>query len=300
MQHRREGIALLITVMFVIVITVAIGIGLKQVNVASDVVQEENFMYQSNIIVEDILNILKNSPEIQAAVENNSSAALNMLLAQAAFIPFDLDGVDVIMKIKSARAKLNPNILDTNNTEAFQTYFSSHGVNTQYVDILKDSMGHVKEDNSYYSNIFDTHPYLFRDYIASAKQLSMINDFYEREYNDNSLDKIDFKNLFYYSKDKNSSVDLNYATVPVWELMLGCPKERAELLASGGGVYESDADLELSDDEKHNLQKFAGKYDFYEPILLVELEIRQDNVSASISFEYNIENKKGSNFVYEI
>jgi len=300
MQDKRQGIALLITVMFVIVITVAIGVGLKQVNVASDVVQEENFMYQSNIIVEDILNILKNSPEIQAAVENNSSSELNILLSQTAFIPFDLHGIDVIMKIKSARAKINPNILDANNTDVFQEYFTTYGVNSQYVDILKDSSGGIREDNSYNSNIFDTKPYLFRDYIASAKQLETINDFYEREFNDNSLQKIDFENLFYYSKDKKVSVDLNYATVPVWELMLGCQKERAELLAAGGGTYESDADLDLSDDEKHNLQKFAGKYDFYEPILLVKLEIRQKSVSASISFEYNVKNKKGSNFVYEI
>lgn len=97
--------------MFVIVITVAIGYGLKQVNDASKTVKEENFLYQSNIIVEDILNILKNSKELQASVENNASSDLYLLLSQASFIPFEYEGVEILLKMKSARAKFNPAML---------------------------------------------------------------------------------------------------------------------------------------------------------------------------------------------
>jgi len=298
MQQKRSGIALLITVMFVIVITVAIGFGLKQVNKASALVAQENFMYQSQVIIEDVLTILKTSQEIQLAADTNSSDALFLLISQAGFIPFESNGLEIILKIKSARAKFNPAQLDENRTVLLKRYMNNYRVNSEYVDILLDNIGGVKEDNSYNSRIFDEKPYLFRDYIASAKHLKEINDFYTKEYNDNALVEIDFDNLFYYSRDTNLSIDLNYVTTEVWEMMLTTSKERAELLNAGMGSYTSVEDLNLNDDELRNLSMY--KYSFFEPILSVELELMQNGVSSKVSFEYDIQKKKGSNFVYEI
>lgn len=298
MKPPRSGIALLITVMFVIVITVAIGYGLKQVNSAATVVKQENFMYQSNILVEDILHILKTSKEVQAAVDANSSEALYMLISQAAFIPFESHGVEMTLKIKSARAKFNPAELDTNNTEQMKLFMNNYNVNNQYVDILVDNINGIKEDNSYNSTIFDEHPYLFRDYIASSEHLKIINDFYTKEYNDNALSKIDFDNLFYYSSDRNISIDLNYATLEVWELLTGAQKERAEVLSAGGGSYTKVGDVGLNDDELASIKHF--KTSFYEPILDVEVEIRQNDLISNIHFEYNIKTKKGSNFAFKL
>ncbi len=298
MQHSRSGIALLITVMFVIVITVAIGYGLKQVNSAATAVKQENFIYQSNIIVEDLLRILQTSPEIQAAVDTNSSEALFLLISQAAFIPFESHGLEMVLKIKSARAKFNPAQIDANNTEQIKLFMNNYNINNQYVDILRDNINGIKEDNSYNSRIFDEHPYLFRDYIASSEHLKIINDFYTKEYNDNSLSKIDFDNLFYYSSDRNMSIDLNYATPEVWEMLAGVQKERAEVLTANGGFYTKYEDLGLNDDELENLKHF--KTSFYEPILDVEVEIRQNGLLSNIHFEYNIKTKKGSNFAFKL
>ena len=284
--------------MFVIVITVAIGYGLSQVNKASATVKEENFMYQSNILVEDILHILKTSPEIKAAVDTNSSEALFLLISQAAFIPFTSHGVEITLKIKSARAKFNPAQIDVNNTDQVKLFMNSYNINGEYVDILADNIGKIKEDNSYNSRIFDEHPYLFRDYIASSEHLKIINDFYAKEYNDNSLSKVDFDNLFYYSSDRNMSIDLNYATPEVWELLTGAQKERAELLNTGGGSYTKVEDIGLNDDELANLKHF--KTSFYEPILDVEVEIRQNGMISNIHFEYNIKTQKGSNFAFKL
>lgn len=304
MQRSKSAIALLITVMFVIVITVAIGFGLKQVNDASSVVKSENFLYQSSMIVEDILHILKTSPDVQRVIENNSSSDFYAFLAQAAFIPFEVNGLDIVMKLSSARGEFNPNALiesgkiQKERVAILKRYFNMHMVNSDYVDILLDNMSKVKVDNSYNSRIFDANPSLFRDYIASSKHLQKINDFYAQEYNDNSLKNINFKNLFYFSSDANSTIDLNYATPEVWEMMLGCDKERAEELSAGGGGYENEADLDLQPEELLNLQKFQVGY--FEPIVQVEINIMQNSSDAKVRFEYNIREKKGSNFVYEI
>lgn len=296
-KEGKNGIALLVTVMFVIVITVAIGFGLSQVNRAAQILKDEGFSYQTSIIIEDVLNILKSSPDIARVADSNTSEELYTLLSQASLIPFKSSGVEIVLKLHSARAKFNPAGLDTKTTEALREYINSKMINSQYVEILLDSMSGIKADNSYNSAIFDENPYLFRDYIASSKHLEQINDFYIREFNDNSLKNVAFENLFYFSPDKNSTIDLNYATTEVWELMLGTTQERAEYLAQNAGAYDAES-LELDADELVNLSRFKTSY--LEPILLVEIEIKQNDSSAYISFEYDIKKKKGSNFVYEI
>jgi len=295
--HRR-AIALLVTVMFVMLITVAIGIGLKQVNEASDLVQKENFLYQSSIIVEDILSILQNSPDIKQVAENNSSEEFYIFVSQAAFIPFEIDGLEILMKIKSARSKFCISSFNAARVDAMKRYLDNYQINNQYVDILVDNMSKIKEDNSYNSNIFDAKPYLFRDYLASEKHLREINNYYMQEYNDDALKKIDFEQLLYYSDDANMSIDLNFATPEVWELMLGTTRDRAEFLAEGGGSYTALADLNLDADEKERLAKF--KTSFFEPIIFVELEITQNGADSKITFEYDIREKKGRNFTYDI
>ncbi|MEA1983382.1 MAG: hypothetical protein U9N39_07550, partial [Campylobacterota bacterium] len=241
---------------------------------------------------------LKTSPDIARVADSNSSDELFILLSSASFIPFESSGVEIILKLESARAKFNPALLDANTTEAFVDYLNNKMVNSQYLDILLDNVSGVKEDNSYNSAIFEENPYLFRDYVVSKKHLEKINDFYASEYNDNSLANINFENLFYFTADENISVDLNYATTEVWELLLGTTPERAEFLATNAGAYSDDASLNLDDSELERLKKF--KYSFFEPIVLVKIEISQNESSSNIEFEYDIKNKKGSNFVYEI
>jgi hypothetical protein len=104
--------------------------------------------------------------------------------------------------------------------------------------------------------------------------------------------------LFYYSSESNISIDLNYATPVVWELLLGTTKERAEFLSDGMGSYTKLSDLNLDDDEKENLAKFRTSY--FEPLIFVEIEIMQETMQSKISFEYDIKKKEGYNFAYEI
>ncbi len=298
MKRSRSAIALLITVMFVIVITVAIGYGLKQVNSASSIVKEEKFIYQSSIIVEDVLNILKTSPDIASVIDTNSSSDFYIFMSQASFIPLQISGFDIVLKISSARSKFNPKQLNIKNIDSMRLFMSNHNVNSQYVDLLLDSISGIKEDNSYNSTIFDENPYLFRNSIASLEQIQEINKFYTQEYNDPSLKNIDFNELFYFSSESNISIDLNYATPLVWELLLGTTKERAEFLSDGMGSYTQLSDLNLDRDEEENLKNFKTSY--FEPLLFVEIEIMQENMKSNISFEYDIKKKEGYNFAYEI
>ena len=296
---KRKGIALLITLMFVIVITVSLGYALTQVNNASDTLKQEKFLYQTSFIVEDVLRMLKNAPQVQEIVDSNSSESLGLLLTQSMYIPLNLEDTKLVLKISSARSKFNPKNFTVKNLPIMKQYLNVNMVNSEYGDILFDAISGIKDDNSYNSRIFDENPNLFRDYIVSSAHLKQINNFYTKEYNDDALKNIDFDQLFCYGEDTNTSVDLNYATAELWEMMTGTNKERAsELQANGFGAYASFEDLGLNTTELASLKKF--KTSFFEPILFIELDIQKDKNQAKISFEYDIAQKKGSNFVYEI
>ncbi|MDQ7066926.1 MAG: hypothetical protein Q9M40_02370 [Sulfurimonas sp.] len=77
------------------------------------------------------------------------------------------------------------------------------------------------------------------------------------------------------------------------------PQKREQLsLRQGQGFIEKPTDLNLNSEEKFRLSKY--KTSFFEPYILVSIEIIDGTNTSNIIFEYDIKNKKGSNFVYEI
>ena len=297
----RKGIALLITLMFVMIISVAIGYGLSQMKQASKIVQNEDLIYKSSMVLNDVLTILKTSPDVNRLADENSSADLYTFFQTAEYLPLELANEKVIISLKSARSKLNINLLNKKNENLFRNYFNRYMVGSSYVDILKECMrkNQAKDEyNNYSSRLFDEHPTLFRDYIASKAHLEKINAFYIKEYGDTNLKVVPFDELFDYRADLNELIDLNYATAAVWQLILDSSKERAEILAQGAGSYESLKDLNLTPQEKINISKF--KTTFFAPYILVNIEIiRQESVSK-IAFVYDIKLKRGYDFVFEV
>ena len=296
----------MITLFFIMAISVALGVSLKQVNDATKATQKQNFLLQESVILDDVLGMLKKSTDLDAITQEESPEALSTFLAMAGFLPLSSSGIDVLIELKSARSKLNVNSLASLDgvrkvprVEALRNFLLLYDVNRQYVEILLDNMGKVKPDNSYNSDIFSEKPYLFRDYISSLKHLYEINDFYARTYNENSLEKIEFENLFYFSKLRDEyKLDVNYASEETWRLLVGCDEARAEQLRFGGGAYSKLEDLGLSVEEAASLSAFDVSY--YEAKLDVRVRVKRGSTSSNIRFEYDMNTKKGSNFGYEI
>jgi len=304
-MKKRNAIALMITFFFIMAISVVLGLSLKYLNNATGEVQKENFTLQTSLILDDVLNILKTSADLDAIVKENSKDALYVFLAEASFIPFESNGVSIVIELKSARSMVNINTLvDVNATvysdrrRSLEEYFINYNVNSEYINMLVDNMSKIKEDMSYNSAIFNEKPYLFRDYIASREHLKIINDFYSKSYNDNSLSKIDFENLFYFSTDREYVIDLNYINAEIWRLLIRCDELRAEELSIGSGSYEKLEDLGLNEAEELALKHF--NVSFYEPYLDVNVKISEGSSTANIRFEYDMKTKQGSNFVYDI
>lgn len=293
----KNAIALLITIFFIMLITVSVGMSLKYVNEGTKSVHSETFLLQSRMVVEDVLKILKDSKSI---AEIESAETLHMFI-NSIVPPLHSSGLNVIIEVKSARAKIHPTSLQNEKREvAFKEFLEKRQIDLSYASMLLDLVSGVKEDGGYNTDIFNKNTYLFRDFISSYKQLDALDIIYKKRYRNNNIDAFNTRELFYATtrSEGNYTIDINYATPQVWELMLKCSKERALVLSEHEFAYTSLADLSLVPKESLALANFD--VDFYQPYLEVLITIEEGKSSAEVRFEYNIETKKGSNFVFTI
>jgi len=300
-KKMRSAIALMITLFFVMALSVSIGLGLKYVKEGAKSVNEEQFLIQTRSFLADFLTMLRKAPQV---ANINSADTLSLFLSEASLIPLSSGDTNVIIEIGSARDKISPEIFNTKaKRTAFLSFLSRKGVNIEYLNILDDIMGGIKVDGSYKSDIFTNRPTLFRNYIASKQQLEEADAFYTETFHEQNLKNIRPTELFYTSAESNATnykMDLNYVKPIVWELLLGCDKQRAEDLSANAGDYANIKDLGLNRDEKLALLRFHQNISYYQPFISVKITIIKDDAKAVITFEYNLESKKGSNFVMEV
>lgn len=301
----RRAIALLLTLFFIILITISLGVGLGYMKKMTSMTQQEQFMIQSRTLVDDFLTMLKSSKELQnLAGEDNNTQGFYDFLSAYSTLPLANDAMDVLIELSSARSKLNPNSLISSDTtlqtkrfDALKNYLSRNNADPLYADIMLDVLN---TDAAYYtqSDIFQIYPSLPKGLLFSKAQQEILTTFFTNRYHDTSLHAIDFEKIFIYSKDPQTKIDLNVASPELWSLISGCDLLRAQQLAQRSTPCSDLECFELLDEEKERLKLFA--YSFYEPILQIKLTLRQNEMRAYISFEYDVKQKKGSNFVYQI
>ncbi|QFR48372.1 hypothetical protein FJR48_00975 [Sulfurimonas lithotrophica] len=306
----KKGIALLITLFFIMAITISIGIGFKYVNEAKATIKDENFLLQTNIIIDDVLTFLKNSQELKLIKDDDSGEAFDIFLAQSEFIPFEIEDIKVVISIKSARRKVNLNDLlelevvdnqeEPKQLQQFKSFLSGYNVNLSYVDMLRDSVSKYDINYAPSTGILEAKPDIFRDYIASYEHLDEINEYYKNTYYENYLSAINFKDIFYVgktgSKDNNTTqsdycIDNLYMTAWTRHMLEGITLEAAQEY-----IPEDANDSNLSEIQGFKLCDSTESRMFLD----VGLEIIQGKKTANISFEYDIKQTKGYNFSYEI
>jgi len=312
MRLSKRGIALLITLFFIIAITLAVGIGLKQVNEARSEIEKENFMIQSRVILDDVLKILSKMSKDYDAQNDTDGEGFYTFLEVSSFIPFESSGIKSSIEISSARSKLNINtIADANlsTKEVLESYFESRMIGIEYVDMLFDVIRGKRLEDDYKTNIVYEKPLLFKEsnnYISSYENLKEINEFYKLSYHENKIDKINFKNLFYFSKDANYSLDLNCMSDSVIDTIWASDvvyvedDEKKEEDEEQNSNCDVSFCASLSEEEKSNLKSKYNATCIPQRYINVVVSVVQNKQRARIMFEYNMESKKGSNFVYEL
>ena len=173
-------------------------------------------------------------------------------------------------------------------------------VESDYLNILLDVSGGISPDWTYLSGIFYEKSNLYRDYIVSLEHLEEINDFYTKRYIDNTLSSINFEKLFYFSKPSiNYKIDLNCVTVDTLEVLLA-DKNRAMQLVPNKDVGCSSFICDSLYDYERERLKTLGAECKVQKYIDVTVEVMQNDQNTKIGFEYDMNTKRGYNFVYEI
>jgi len=285
----RKAIALLLTVFFIMAITLSIGIALKYIKNTQNDISSEMFLYQSSMVFNDVVKMLKNSKDLNQIKDEDS---LKLFLENSSSIPFKSHGLELDIEINSARGRVNANIFNNQNRlDRLKAYLSQKGIDIEYANMLSDLQSGIKIDGSYNTDIFEIYPELFRDYISSYEELRFLNQIYINRFHSNIIEKLDVENFFYISKDKDTAIDLNFASKDVFRFLTGCGEERAIELTQGD--YKNMQDLKLTKERKKEIAKF--KISFYEPILDVKISVRQGKNRVKMQFEYDITKKSINN-----
>ena len=297
-QQYRPGVALLITLFFIIAITAAVGVSLMNLKKSGDELHEARFLLQSSAVVEDIIALMSEADKLGVVSDAES---LNIFLLTAGFIPLELKELLVKIEITSAMGHMNINALSSSKElqEALIVYMSRFNVQDAYYmnDLILDCTGGHKE--VYKTNIFDEMPELYRERIVSKRHFEKVIDFYVRERHDNAVANLPWDELVRFDDSNATRLDVNYITPALWQMLLPNVDEQTLLdLSSGAMTYVSVDDLGLSADDRTTLTKL--KLSFYEPIVHMDIEIFENNSTAHVAFDYDLSTKKGKHFEFGI
>ena len=304
-RQQRSGIVLLITLFFIITITVIVGVSLKQLQEANSQLQENRFLAQSAITLEDVLKMVGQAERFG---DINDTLSLNLFLTEAAMIPVETGQLSGMITLQSARERIDINTLKDSKPlrTTLERYLSEsmQVADARYlVYLLMDCMGGFREEG-YSTDIFDRQPWMYRDRIVNKMHFDQILDFYVQSRRDPSVYKVPWEQLIRFGDTKSVNIlDANYLTPELWAMLLVDKypsSDELETLAHPAEPYESVADLPLSEETAQMLAEEFG-LGFYAPVVDVKLMLQEGEThQAAISFEYDLKTKKAGRFDYAI
>ncbi len=293
----RHGIALMITLFFIIAITAAVGISLSQFTQAKLSRNDNGFLVQTAVILDDVMTFVRNDARINSVEDAKSMASL---VQYASLIPIKSNGLEVTVRVNSAYHAPNINTLGHSKVlqEALKDYCYANQVrDVEYLlDLLRDSMD--AEDGPR-TNLLDTLPWMRHERIADMDHLQQILDYYVLNRRDDSVNAIAWREIVRFDEQNSTAMDLNQLSPEAWRLVAPAMiDEKVKHLVRYRGNFESYADLELDEDTQEKIEALDGR--FYMPVLHIALDIRQADNKAVIEFEYEIETKKARIIKYEV
>ena len=297
-MQKRSGVALLITLFFIIAITAAVGVSLINIQRSGKALHEARFLLQSGAVIEDVLSLMSEADKLGSV---SDAETLELFLLTAGFIPLELKELLVKIEITSTMGHININSLAHVPAfqEAFIAYMARFNVQDAYYmnDLLVDCMGGYKD--VYKTNIFDELPELYRDRIVSKRHFNKVLDFYVRERHDYSVKKIPWDALIRFDEANATVLDANYIEPALWQMLLPqLQEEQAVSLADNDTLYSTLQDLDITEEERQSLSPFSLGY--FAPTVHLDIEIMENNSTAHVSFDYDMSTKKGKHFEFGI
>ena len=120
-MQKRSGVALLITLFFIIAITAAVGVSLINIQRSGKALHEARFLLQSGAVIEDVLSLMSEADKLGSV---SDAETLELFLLTAGFIPLELKELLVKIEITSTMGHININSLA--GVPAFQEAFIAY------------------------------------------------------------------------------------------------------------------------------------------------------------------------------
>ena len=295
---RRRAIALMVTLFFIMAISVVVGVSLLLVKKGRTVASGYTMLAQSALALEDVLAWIESS----AAVKHVSDpVTFGQMIDAMAAVPLEIEGVHVTVRVEGAGGAVNINALSASPDlqERFRQYLARHHVkDTDYlIDLLLDCMEGDKPH--YRTTIIDANPQLYRERIAGIGHLEQILAFYSQERYDPAAMQLDWQALVRFDEHNATSVDLNQISAEALGMLLPrSPHAAIEAMLANRLPYESFDALPLDDEAKAQLQDLGGV--FYLPHLRISLAISTPTERAEIVFDYDLETRRVRMVTYAI
>jgi hypothetical protein len=300
---QRNGVVLLMTLFFIIAITLVIGVSLTQVETAREELGDSRFLAQSAMTVEDVLAMM---PQTERFGTISDAASLNLFLTMLPILPLETGKLSGTLSFESARGKININTLGNSN-KAFKTYLEYYLIERYNVQdaaylthLFLDAMGGYKEEG-YHTDLFDRQPWMYRDRIADAEHLRQILDFYVQNRRDGSVHQVPWNELVRFDDHNRSTIDANYITPELWAMLQPqLSDDEIALLSTPPLPYDKSEELPIDETLRSKLVSDFNIVTF-DPTVEVTLKLREgDSMQSSVSFEYNMKTKQARNFDYAI
>ncbi len=304
---KREGVALLITIAFIVAIMAIIGVSLGVVERSHKDVAHKKVLVQSDILLSNMLSILKS-----ASGDINDSTMLDIFL----MIPFTFNSsaydtsVDVSFESSATKVNINWLVPDVNQSRV-RDRFAPDPLNP-YVEEFLDrilTVYNVSDTILLLSMIADTIDDDVSERVSGSeivrekinfshgkiynmRHFQQILEIYKMKTLDFSVDKIPWQSLIGFT---NGKIDFNYISPDVLRYILdGLAPESIRLLTTDKeSVYIGLNDLPFNVQDKEKLTKM--NIVFFDPNLSSKIVVKSSGSALVVSLDYNLSDKRVSN-----
>jgi len=301
MTSSRPAIALIITLFFIMAMTLLVGISSGLSDRALKRVEKERFLIQANRISHDVVTMLG-----QITKDLNGSDDLDMLIDLPVLLDDEVSGMHVEITFESASSKLNINsLVDENGTiqKEYYNLLENVLINNQVLDpslflsLVADTIDSDIEERIVDSEIATLDPFYSNGEIIDMKHFNKIIEQYILMRDDLAIKEIPWSKII---STVGAKIDVNHVTPELFGEIFPnfAPDEVLEYTIGRQDTYNSMEDLEVDDFTKEHLQKLG--ISFYEPLVKCSVLLKVNEQTGIISFYYDLSGKNASEFNIEI
>jgi len=301
MTSSRPAIALIITLFFIMAMTLLVGISSSLSDRALKRVEKERFLIQANRISADVVTMLT-----QMTKDMNGSDDLAMLIDLPVLLDDEVSGMYVEITFESASSRLNINsLVDENGTiqKEYYNLLENILINNQVLDpslflaLVADTIDSDIKERIVDSEIASLDPFYSNGEIIDMRHFNKIIRMYIEMRDDLAIKQIPWSKIISTVGEK---VDINHITPELFTEIFPnfAPDEVIEYTLGRENTYNAMEDLEVDDITKEHLEKLGVS--FYEPLVKCEVLLKVNEQTGIITFYYDLSGKNASEFNIKI